>query len=279
MKLIGDIHGEWQKYANMLKRRIRSTSVQLGDHGWGFKNDWKYDAAWLFERNAWFLRGNHDSDELCRQQPNYLGDVGYRAPVFFVSGGFSIDYMLRKPGVDWWEQEQLTEIQRKKMVDLYKLIQPEIVISHDAPTKAAEHLLRPLAVGRSNYTSYSENDYYKDKLEGVSQSTLGKALQEMLEAHAPKLWYFAHFHTAKTFGIEGSYGTTFRVLTINEVVDVPFEFETEDTITIDPEGVVHGLDLAHYGYPLVPQGNDHERLSSGGPSAEVNPPLADPGQA
>jgi len=280
MNLIGDIHGEWQLYFNMLKRRVHGPSIQLGDHGFGFKNDATYCDKKLRRLGHWFFRGNHDSPEECRQQANYLGDAGFRSPAFFVSGGFSIDKATRKPGISWWEEEELTEVQRRAVVELYREVKPEIVLSHDAPTTAAQAVLRPFLVPRSDqYGSWQDRGYYEDKMKGVGTGVISKMLQEMLEIHAPRLWYFAHFHTTRVFTLEASYQTRFTVLGINDVIQVPFEFESEDSITVDSKGILHGPTLADYRHALESQRDDNEGIPPGGSPAEINPPLADPGQA
>jgi len=34
--LIGDVHGKWEQYADLLKKYSPDRSIQIGDLGWGF---------------------------------------------------------------------------------------------------------------------------------------------------------------------------------------------------------------------------------------------------
>ncbi len=239
MNIIGDIHGDWQRYFHICKS-LPDGSIQIGDHGQGFKNDATYCDESLLKRNHLFFQGNHDSPEQCRQQANFLGSVGYRAPVFWIGGGFSIDKCLRRPGISWWEDEQLTEAQRKYALELYEVIKPKFVLSHDAPTMAARAVLEPLLT-REALIGGANPGYVQAKLAGVGQSVLSAVMQQMLEIHAPERWYFGHFHTSKNFMLSG-YRTQFTCVNIMEVVQAPFEFENESFLAIAPDGTPYGRD-------------------------------------
>jgi hypothetical protein len=222
MYLIGDIHGRFHDYFALLAG-LNGTSTQLGDHGWGFPDRPPYDDVDLAQRGHTFFEGNHDNQSVCSEKANYLGRVGYRAPVFFIGGGYSIDRFQRTPGVDWWPDEQIDEATLARALDLYKEIKPRIVISHDAPTCAAETFLKYMISKEREDKGY-ESGYYRSKLNGVTLSHMSKWMERMLLAHQPETWVFAHFHSSLDFKIEHC-DTQFSVLNELEVREFPFDYE------------------------------------------------------
>lgn len=206
MFIIGDIHAQFKAYEyainklNLSQKRTPADSyncrgprthlrgmdcsLQIGDFGM-FTH---YDFSDLEETpNHKFIRGNHDNPELCRRHPNYLGDWGYlpKNKIFFVGGGFSIDKAWRTPGLDWWEDEELSTSEFHKVIESYIEIRPKIVISHECPTIIKKSLL-PVGANPTQWVSRTE-----------------LALQAMFEAHKPKLWINGHYHHFKTQRVEG----------------------------------------------------------------------------
>jgi hypothetical protein len=173
MIILGDIHGEHERAFKLARKNPKDTIIQLGDFGLGFKE------FPPFPDNLSFIRGNHDSPEACHKHPKYLGDYGFKyvdgQEVFFLSGADSIDKNQRIEGVSWWRNEQLSYRELQDAIDLYECVKPKHVISHDGPQSIVE------------------------KMFGVYGSTQTRtALQLMLEAHKPELWYFGHWHRTKT---------------------------------------------------------------------------------
>jgi Icc-related predicted phosphoesterase len=72
-------------------------------------------------------------------------------------------------------------------IAIYKDTRPKIVISHTAPSEAAREILKDLI-----------GSYFLNK-HGDVESRTSRALQEMLEAHRPSIWYFGHFHINREF--------------------------------------------------------------------------------
>jgi len=228
--LIGDIHGRWPDYFSLLDR-LNGPSAQLGDHGWGFAGRPPYDDVGLAERGHTFFDGNHDNSAVCSEKANYLGRIGYRSPVFFIGGGFSIDWFQRTPGKNWWPDEQIDEATLARALDLYAQIRPRIVISHDAPTSAAVTLLNHMVSKERQEKGY-ESGYYSSKLEGVPLSHTSKWMERMLMAHQPEFWIFGHFHASLDFQVKCC-DTQFSVLDELEAREFPFEFEL-GAVTITP---------------------------------------------
>ena len=163
-------------------------TIHVGDMGVGFGVE---------PLDCYFIHGNHDNPDLCKQYPNFLGRYGYLEldgfNIFFVSGAYSIDKHLRTIGVDWWENEQLSYIEMTKMLSLYH--GADIIVSHDCPSSLYPKL------GIKGKTSLTAN-----------------ALQMLLESpQKPKQWFFGHHHVSREFY---HYGVNFRCLAELEIVQV-----------------------------------------------------------
>lgn len=188
--IVGDVHGftkTYQKYIRRLPEGQRS--VQIGDMGLGFEGVGLHDMGSEHK----FFRGNHDSPAKCKEHPNYYGDYGYAAAdrIFHVAGAWSIDRAWRVEGRTWWADEELSYQELGDVIDIYRLLKPRFVLSHEAPAKAANVLLSNLL-----------GPYFLAKGECANSRT-AQALQSMLEFHAPEKWIFGHYHVDKTFRVPG----------------------------------------------------------------------------
>ncbi len=171
---IGDVHGKFEHYLNLIKGC--EYSIQLGDFGF----DWSclngIDAT-----HHKILGGNHDNYNECIKYPHYLGDYGLihlnNLNVFFVRGALSIDRDFRREGVSWWRQEELSMRKCYEALDHYKEVKPNIVISHACPTSIIEEVTE------------SSN---------IIISKTSQLLESMLELHCPDVWIFGHYHKTKT---------------------------------------------------------------------------------
>lgn len=174
-KFLGDVHGRMSETIG------HPDAIQVGDYGIGF-------ATPLTSMK--YIRGNHDNPALCLADPNYLGEFGvYKAADrewFFVSGGFSIDRWQRRPGIDWWEDEELSYSQLDKAISLYAELKPDYVFSHEAPADISNILLTN--AGARNY----------------KPSRTAWALQTMLTIHSPKIWIHGHLHISADWIFDGT---------------------------------------------------------------------------
>lgn len=183
MIIIGDVHGKWFEYEQLLKT-IPGRSIQLGDMGVGFG---KTNEIVPGNENHWWFRGNHDNPEESRKNKWYMGDYGYLASdeLFWVAGAYSIDYMYRIPGRSWWADEELSWTELDKAIELYREKKPRFVVSHEAPQSASGWLLSYLIPGF--------------RPEKKVNTRTGAALERMLDYHKPEKWIFGHYHIDKTF--------------------------------------------------------------------------------
>jgi hypothetical protein len=174
MIFIGDVHGKFREYTGLLKLYKDQPSIQVGDFGIGF--GFGVSGEPMPIPNHWFIRGNHDNPEKCRERSDYLGEFGYREDlgIFFVSGAFSIDRYLRTEGVDWWPDEELDYRQSLEAITLYEKIKPEIVVTHDCPNSCGT--------------------FVKPAHKVLIPSATGEMLEQMYQIYAPKIWIFGHYH-------------------------------------------------------------------------------------
>ncbi len=179
LRIIGDVHGRIREYLALTAGA--DESIQIGDMGLGFKG---VSLPPMSPGHGWF-RGNHDSPQVCRAHKNYLGDWGYDAEkeLFWFSGADSIDKHLRREGVSWWHDEELSVAEFERALELYEQVKPRIVLSHDGP---------------QNFIRAAFGIHKKSRTR--------QALQAAYELHQPALWIYGHHHVRREFqSPEGTY--------------------------------------------------------------------------
>jgi len=201
--LIGDVHGLFENYRNILKKLNPNFSLQLGDMGVGFPESQELILNDISGKHYW-LRGNHDNPNVSCKHKNYAGDYGILEgsfigrifnKLFFVGGAWSIDQNWRTENVSWWRNEQLSQKELCDAINKYKEVEPEIVCSHDCPT----FILNYLHPGR------------------IIPTRTSQALDEMFLSRKPSYWFFAHHHMSWRKNIDGC---TFVCLDELETIDI-----------------------------------------------------------
>lgn len=193
MFFVGDVHGKFSKYRSIIDKL--PGSIQLGDMGLGFGRDDKFP---IVDGN-YFIRGNHDSPIVCRQQQNYLGEYGSLDPgYFFVSGGDSIDKARRIIGVSWWQEEELNTTQMNQAFIGYIKKKPDVMFSHECPGEVLEVVLGKRKSPEFPGPRSMQNIH-------VRKSSTAKALDAMFNEHQPKMWIFAHHHKNMEFDYRGTH--------------------------------------------------------------------------
>jgi predicted phosphodiesterase len=182
MRIIGDVHGRISDY--MALANDAQESIQIGDMGLGFRG-----VSLPPSPDHKFFRGNHDSPQACRAHPNYIGDWGHDAEkgIFWLSGADSIDKHLRREGVSWWRDEELSVAQFQEALDIYERAKPRVVLSHDGPQAFIE-------------AGFGIRD----------RSRTRQALQAAYELWQPDVWIHGHHHLRREF--ESPEGTLFVCL-------------------------------------------------------------------
>lgn len=182
MKFIGDVHGKFGQYKELI--RDVPESIQVGDMGVGFMTwDGRYrenPPHYLMTRDGAdhrFIRGNHDNPEVCRRQSQWIPDGSVHKGVFCVGGGLSIDRMYRVEGLSWWPDEEIAEADWEPILADYAALKPEVVVTHDCPESIARDILATFNMVKIHDPSITR-----------------VMLQRMFETHQPEVHIFGHWH-------------------------------------------------------------------------------------
>lgn len=185
IRIISDIHGYIPKYHEIKKEA--DYSIQIGDLAFDFSFLDKINS----EKHK-FFPGNHCNHDTAYNYPHCLGRYGEfelnGVTGFFISGGFSIDYMYRikhqmaTGKQSWWKQEQLDADEIEDCFQLYTKVKPDFVLSHETPTIVARRIGNPNILREFGFEPV-----------GFTTNTQ-ELLQNLWNFHEPKLWIYGHFH-------------------------------------------------------------------------------------
>jgi hypothetical protein len=188
MMLIGDVHGKVNNYLNIISQYDGPT-IQLGDFGYD------YSILRTIDTNAHkFIGGNHEAwDTLTNELvPGYLGRFGFFQhmgnTVFYVSGGFSIDWKWRtkqyySTGIKtFFEQEQLNIQEQKACIDLYNKVKPDILLTHEPPRQICSLMGNPEVLKSWGYNP------------DTFTTETSELLDCLIDIHQPKLVVSGHMH-------------------------------------------------------------------------------------
>jgi hypothetical protein len=184
VRFIGDVHAKWTSYKKLIKSCERS--LQVGDFGVGFVNPHTetpysnppYDHMAKGEHR--FIRGNHDNPNACKKHPFWVKDGGSvfgRDDIFCVGGAVSIDKDRRTENYDWWHNEELSYAELCSVMDVYELVKPKVVVSHECPDSVISHICHTRGIHKYDIPC-----------------TTRKCFDNMLEIHKPDLWIHGHWH-------------------------------------------------------------------------------------
>lgn len=178
MKLIGDVHGKFEKYKKIL--REHTDTIQVGDMGIGFR---RYPHGnftqnppfdYMIDANGRFIRGNHDNPASCRAHKQFIPDGSVENDVMFIGGASSIDWQYRIEGYSWWKDEELSDDEMKNINDIYIVTKPRVLITHDVAMEAIQYI--------------PHTHHFLDR----SRTQL--FLQSLWEQHQPEMWVHGHHH-------------------------------------------------------------------------------------
>lgn len=208
--LIGDVHGKVDKYLSIVSS-LTVPSLQVGDMGLGdvfFAPPKGADLPLLVGHR--FIRGNHDSPQLCRAHPNYQGDFGIDddTGIFWVSGAFSVDRQRRLASASWWPDEELCDQQWMRLLADYERLKPEFVVSHECPASVNQQMLDSIAPQSGDSYSFeavgSNVAAYIAEKRKCAQSPTSTKMDSMLRIHRPQRWVFGHYHMSWEANFEGT---------------------------------------------------------------------------
>jgi len=237
MRFIGDVHGKWYEYLNILQnpKDPCSDSIQVGDFGLGFGQREKYVEYVTSEMTKenhrhQFIRGNHDSPEACKNHPNWIPDGRVENDVMYLGGAWSIDQHRRTEGVSWWRDEECSLEFLDIYLGTYDLVRPKIMVTHDGPRSITKNVFLDRNLGMFGNKEYP--------------TRTGQVLQAMLEIHQPELWIFGHWHHDIDEVIDG---TRFICLGELSYIDIDLD-DTKSGTSVTryiPEGE-KGFDPVHW---------------------------------
>lgn len=200
MKLIGDVHGKYAQYKALIRKH--SDTIQVGDLGLGFRRfpHGNYTTnpphAEMVKANARFIRGNHDNPGVCRNHSQFIKDGTVEDDVMFVGGAWSIDWKYRIEGYSWWADEQLSQEEFNQVMDVYSVVKPRVMVTHDCPHSVNLQI---------------HTHHYFDK------SRTQQALQAMFDIHQPEIWVHGHHHVSVDHTIKGTRFICLAELEIKEI--------------------------------------------------------------
>ena len=186
-------------------------SLVLGDMGIGFPGssfDSKNGKTYIkgIDLKHKYICGNHDNRGMCYGHPNFLGDYGYHehSGIFYVGGGFSVDWEYREKHITWWADEELSPGQMASCLKIYEKIKPKIVVSHECPTEV-------------------KNFVITNPMKGEIISKTEKLLQKMVDIHRPNYFIFGHHHQRKEVTLNGIEYNCLDTLNYGKYTDCIFE--------------------------------------------------------
>jgi hypothetical protein len=195
MRIIGDVHGHYYKYHNIIKEC--EYSIQLGDFGFDY-----ITLLYVNPTHHKIIPGNHDNYDIIHSYPHILQDdfgitelddlrFGY------IRGAESVDRMYRTEGVSWWKDEEMTYKRGCECINFFKHNHVNMILSHDCPFFVVPSVI---------------TNPYK-----TTSSTTNSILDGVFEVCKPSRWFFGHHHNIFSQIIEGCH---FRCLNELEFADI-----------------------------------------------------------
>lgn len=212
IRFIGDVHGKYRPYRELIRGVPRS--IQVGDMGVGFLK-WPhgtpslnppYDA--MREGDHRFIRGNHDNPGACKRHTQYIPDGTVENDMMFIGGAVSIDKAYRIEGYSYWSDEELSLAELNQMVDIYATVRPRIMVTHECPEEVSKVLCE-----RAGWAKFEIG------------SRTRQAFQSMFETHKPELWIHGHWHLSMDHVVDG---TRFICLAELEYKDIDVEGKLDE---------------------------------------------------
>ena len=195
VRFIGDVHGKFDRYHNIIKDA--PCSIQVGDMGVGFPGLGSPKTAGT---DHYFIRGNHDNPATCKVMRQWILDGSIMRGVYCLGGASSIDRAYRTEGVTWWPDEELSYNELQIRINDYAILKPDVVCTHECPESIANEIITRFCMPKIDCGSRTR-----------------PALERMFSAHKPRLWIFGHWHVSARFERDG---TIFQCLNELEYVDV-----------------------------------------------------------
>jgi len=210
--VIGDVHGKFDEYYNLVKNE--RSSFQIGDFGFG--NTWlSLHYLNLDAKLHKVGQGNHDPHDMLNEDAkNWTGRYGPVSVdghnIFWIGGALSIDLIFRVTKwitenkntrtKTWWANEQLSFQEMRDCEKKWKNKKPAVVFTHTCPS----FIIKDYFNGNKGSNIMDAYGWGFDYNDMTSQF-----LDHLWSIHKPDLWIFGHFHKSWNQTIQG---TEFRCL-------------------------------------------------------------------
>lgn len=189
---IGDIHSDFESFEFLCEFMLTEVTgiykvVQIGDFGfWPNQKNWLWYPKSSLSVPVYFIDGNHE-DHLVLQakelyEPTKLTEKfdayyiyrGYAEGAFVYCGGAtSHDRPLRTEGVDWFRQENISELDLTRAIDASRGLPIQVMVAHDTVKEAFRLIKEPQWVFADHNRELLEQLFYSVK---------------------PKLYVHGHYH-------------------------------------------------------------------------------------
>lgn len=216
VRFIGDVHGKISLFTDIVNNTPKDHSaVQVGDLGVGFGQGeyWHQKLETLMDKNRCrFIRGNHDNPEICKSMSQWIADGTVEDDIFYCGGAWSIDVSRRTEGYDWWRDEELSWDELYRIIELYRMVRPRVMVAHEFPHEIAKKLffedIRSPCFRMKQYNTRT-----------------GTAFQALIELHKPSLWIGGHYHFDVDTVIDGT-----RYICLDELSYADIDLNTLDIL-------------------------------------------------
>ncbi len=199
--IVGDIHGNFLPFINIIEAKKPDIVIQVGDFGyWPGTPGWQ-EKKKIFESikvPIYWCDGNHENHKIIKEKCDNLapGETTIEllpncfyvkrgsllninnTKILFMGGANSIDKNQRTLGFDYFTEEIISSLDFDNITDE----RPNIIISHTCPNEFVSDLQKRIYETQGMRITL-DNDPSR------------KALSILLEKFNPELWFFGHWHT------------------------------------------------------------------------------------
>jgi len=227
---IGDIHGDFQKLLEIIKRFNNTVFIICGDCGFGFHDTGIVKIKSMIKKNFTeflkkrdihliFIRGNHDDptwfqDRTFRDEintdnfilvPDYTLLTIDDKKILCIGGAVSPDRKLRTTDSSYWLKEEMIE-----PIPLLNNYNIDIICAHTIDRSLINHELPSMP-------EWLKRSFSEDKKLMVDVQRECKICEQLLDIYTPKYWIHGHYHQT----IRTEYKDTKIIsLNINELYEI-----------------------------------------------------------
>lgn len=193
MIMLGDVHGNWELLASVIKKFPSDNIFCLGEFGYWPKHD-RFILPPV-KNKVYFIDGNHedfwslrDNGYLDATSPQEIRENYFYVPrgiiveieeakILCCGGGTSLDKAFRTIGETWFPEEEISYSDMQRCLKQLENNEVDYVFTHSAPSlfeiKKSINLLP--------FTSPSE-------------ILLNEIIEQVVKQEIPPFWFFSHYH-------------------------------------------------------------------------------------